>query len=98
LEQLTQLDLSLEQLPGLHGLDVLCPQLTSVAVNMNVLRSLEGLQGCSRLVHLSAQVRRHPLPIWICLRTNQLCYHVVRTGCTMQQRMHPSMQVGEAVP
>jgi hypothetical protein len=60
LEQLTQLDLSLEQLPGLHGLDVLCPLLTNVAVNMNGLRSLEGLRGCSRLVHLSAQVRSRP--------------------------------------
>lgn len=56
LGQLTQLDLSLEQLPGLHGLGVLCPQLTSFAVNMNGLRSIEGLQGCSGLVQLSALV------------------------------------------
>jgi len=56
LHQLTQLDLSLEQLPGLHGLDALCPQLTRVAVNMNGLTTLEGLQGCSALMHLSAQV------------------------------------------
>lgn len=56
LNQLTQLDLSIEQLPGLHGLDALCPQLTRVAANMNGLKTLEGLQGCSALVHLSAQV------------------------------------------
>jgi hypothetical protein len=56
LEQLTQLDLSLEQLPGLHGLDALCPQLTSMAVNMNGLSSLQGLEGCTGLMHLSAQV------------------------------------------
>jgi hypothetical protein len=59
LDQLTQLDLSLEQLPGLHGLDAMCPQLTSIAVNMNGLRSLEGLQGCRGLLQLSAQVRWH---------------------------------------
>jgi hypothetical protein len=59
LEQLTQLDLSLEQLPGLHDLDVLCPQLTSMAVNMNGLSSLPGLEGCTGLLHLSAQVCMH---------------------------------------
>lgn len=56
LRELTQLDLSLEQLPGLHGLAALCPRLMNVAVNMNGLSSLKGLQGCSALVHLSAQV------------------------------------------
>lgn len=59
LDQLTQLDLSLEQLPGLHGLDAMCPQLTSIAANMNGLQSLEGLQGCRGLLKLSAQVHRH---------------------------------------
>lgn len=59
LDQLMQLDLSLEKLPGLHGLDAMCSQLTSIAANMNGLKSLEGLQGCRRLLKLSAQVRRH---------------------------------------
>jgi hypothetical protein len=57
LDQLTQLDLSLEQLPGLHGLGALCCQLTSLAANMNGLQHLQGLQACSGLVQLSAQVR-----------------------------------------
>jgi hypothetical protein len=47
----------LEQLPGLYGLGALCPQLTSLAVNMNGLQHLQGLQACSGLVQLSAQVR-----------------------------------------
>lgn len=41
---------------GVHGLDALCPQLTSMAVNMNGLSSLQGLKGCTQLMHLSAQV------------------------------------------
>jgi hypothetical protein len=57
LDQLTHLDLSLEQLPGLCGLAMLCPQLQSLALNINGLTSLQELQGCSALQSLSAQVR-----------------------------------------
>jgi hypothetical protein len=55
--QLSQLDLSLEQLPGLlWGLAELCPQLQCLAVNMNGLGSLAGLRSCAQLRQLSAQV------------------------------------------
>lgn len=59
LSHLTALDLSLEQLHSLQGLDELCPSLEALAVNMNSLASLRGLQRCSVLKRLSVQVCRH---------------------------------------
>ncbi|GFR43183.1 hypothetical protein Agub_g4233 [Astrephomene gubernaculifera] len=52
LERLTRLDLGLERLGSLAGLDVLCPSLRCLTAPANQLSSLEGLSGLTRLREL----------------------------------------------
>lgn len=54
LASLAKLDVSLEQLSGLSGLDVACPSLQCLHANVNQLADLRGIEGLSRL-----QVRLH---------------------------------------
>nr|BCL66107.1 hypothetical protein [Volvox africanus] len=50
---LFRLDISLERLSSLEGLDMLCPSLQSLSADANLVSSLEGLVGLSGLQELS---------------------------------------------
>ncbi|GLI62877.1 hypothetical protein VaNZ11_005631 [Volvox africanus] len=69
LPPLFRLDLGLERLTSLQGLDSLCPSLRSLSADANQLSSLEGLEGLLKLQELS-------------LKQNQLTslVHLVQTG------------------
>ncbi|MEW5308003.1 MAG: hypothetical protein WDW36_010367 [Sanguina aurantia] len=66
LNALTSLDLSLERLSTLAGLDALCPTLTALTANSNQLPTLSGLGRLSSLTHLSLKANclstLHSLP------------------------------------
>lgn len=53
LSSVQRLDLGLERLHSLAGLDVLCPELRYLSANVNQLSTLEGLSGLSALRELS---------------------------------------------
>nr|BCL66261.1 hypothetical protein [Volvox reticuliferus] len=53
LPPLFRLDLGLERLTSLHGLDCLCPSLRSLSADANQLSSLDGLNGLVKLQALS---------------------------------------------
>ncbi|GLC77808.1 hypothetical protein PLESTB_000956100 [Pleodorina starrii] len=85
LPYLVRLDLGLERLTSLKGLDLLCPSLRVLSTDANRLSSLEGLAGLIGLQELS-------------LRQNQLeSLMLVRSGEDKGQAVVPGLPVGSCL-